>query len=146
MFRLVHQLSGWLRTPRALRWLALGIVTAGFNLGLLYLLVDGLGISFLIAPVVSGEISLVLRFLANDRWVFGHPRPTWKRLAIYHVAVAGGFLVWWVTSNILVLLGFHYLLASVMAISGSISFNLISNFFWIWRQRPHPARTDRPQP
>ena len=145
MFRLVHQLSGWLRTPRTLRWLALGVAAAGFNFGLLYILVDGLGISFLIAPLISAELGIVLRFLGNDRWVFDHARPTWRRLGQYHVAVAGGFVVWWATSNLLVYLGVHYMLAALLAIGGSLGLNLVTNFHWIWRDH-HPRAAQTPGP
>jgi putative flippase GtrA len=134
MIRLAHQLFSWLRTPRALRWLALGVAAAGCNFALLYLMVDGLGIPFLIAPVISAEFGIVLRFLGNDRWVFGHARSAWQRLGQYHEAVAGGFVVWWAISNILVLDGVHYLTAAMLAICGSIGFNLVKDFGWIWRK------------
>jgi len=111
------------------------LAATGLNLGLLYLLVDVLGVPFFLAPLASAEICLTLRFLANDRWVFGHPRPTWRRLGAYHIAVAGGFVLWWATSNILVFFGVHYLLAALLAIVGSIGFNLATNFAWIWKKR-----------
>lgn len=132
------RLADWLRDRRKVRWLILGAAATGVNFGALYVLVDLLKVPFFLAPIFSAEIIIVLRFLANDRWVFGHPRPSWRRLGEYHMAVAGGFVVWWGISNLLVYFGVHYLLASLLAIGGSLTVNFASNFYWIWRQhRPH---------
>lgn len=119
----------------AVRWMIVGAAATALNFGLLYLFVDVIGIPFIIAPIFSAEIGIVLRFLANDRWVFGHTRPSWRRLGEYHLAIAGGFAIWWLTSNALVFLGVHYLLASLLAIAASIGINAATNFGWIWRRR-----------
>lgn len=141
-------LPGWLRTPRTLRWFTLGVAATALNLALLYILVSGLDVSFRVAPVISAEVGIVLRYLGNDRWVFGHARPTWRRFWQFHVAVAGGFVVWWATSNLLVFVGVHYMLAALLAIGGSLGLNLITNFNWIWRgHKPVvAAKSDAGQP
>lgn len=122
------------RNPHALRWGIVALAATVLNFGLLYVLVGILGLPFAIAPLISAEACILLRFLANDRWVFGHRRPSWSRLGKYHLAAAGGFAAWWLISNALVQVGVHYLLASALAIAGSVSVGLMSNFAWVWRR------------
>ncbi len=86
-----------------------------------------------LATLITAETGTILRFFANDRWVFGHPRPTIARFWQYHVANAGGFVIWWGVSNALPSLGMHYLLASLAATACSVSFSMLTNFLWIWR-------------
>jgi len=124
-------------TPRVMRWLAVGLVFAGFGLALIKLMAGVLAWPYAVATFCSGEIGTLLRFLAVNRWVFGHPRPTWKRLGQYHVANAVGFAIWWGAANGLRTAGVNYLLAAVLAMFCSVGFNLLSNFWWIWR-KPAP--------
>lgn len=129
------QIMAWFRAPRTWRWLAVGLTATATNFGLLYLLVGRLGVPFIIAPALSAAISTSLRFLATDRWVFGHPRPTWRRFWEFQIAAAGGLLIWWATSNLMVLVGVHYLWAALFAIGCSLSVAAIAHFRWIWRAR-----------
>lgn len=121
-------------TPQVVRWLMVGLLFAGVGLGLLKLLAGVLEWPYALATFCSGEIGTLLRFLVVDRWVFGHPRPSWTRLWQYHVANAVGFAVWWAAANLLKSVGVHYLVASVLAMFFSVGFNLLSNFLWIWRK------------
>lgn len=117
------------------RWLAVGFVFLAWGLGVLYLLKDRLGLPLMAATLVTAETGSLLRFLVNDRWVFGRRRSTWRRLWQYHVANAGSFVIWWGVSNALPPLGVHYLLAAVAATACSVGFSLLTNFLWIWRRR-----------
>lgn len=137
------RLTALLAEPRLWRWLLVGFGFLGLNLLLLYLLVDVGHVPFAWAPLFAGEVSLVSRYLVNDRWVFGHRRPSWRRLGEYHGAVALGFVAWWITANLLHRWGVPYLLASVLATGASVLVNLLSNFLLIWR-RPAPAAPREP--
>jgi putative flippase GtrA len=121
-------------TPRVLRWIAVGFFFAGVGLALIKLMAGVLAWPYIVATLASGEIGTVLRFLAVDRWVFGHRRPTLTRLWQYHVANALGFGIWWSAANLLELAGVQYLLAAVLAMFFSVGFNMASNFWWIWRK------------
>ena len=124
------------------RWWAVGMLFLGWSLGVLYLLKDKLLLPLLLATLITAEAGTCLRFLVNDRWVFEHQRPTLRRLWQYHVANAGGFVIWWAVSNVLPALGIHYLLASVAATACSVGLSMLTNFLWIWRRRlpPVPGR------
>jgi len=119
---------------RLVRWIAVGFAFAGLSLGLLKVMGGVLAWPYVVATFCSGVICTVFRFLVVDRWVFGHPRPTWKRLWQYNFANAAGFCVWWSAANVLKSIGVNYLLASMLAMFFSIGFSLHSNFFWIWRK------------
>ena len=105
------------------------------GLGLLKLFVDGLHWPYAMSTLVQSEICNLLRYFVNDRWVFRHHRPTFKRLLQYHVANAMGFVVWWVGANALKAWGVDYLLASLLAMLGSFGVSWLTNFKWIWRER-----------
>ncbi len=125
----------WVRRDDRVRWFAVATVFTTLGLGLLKLFVDVLHWPYAVATLVQSETCNLLRFFANDRWVFGKRRPTWKRLVQYHVANAMGFAVWWAGANGLKALGVHYLWASVLAMIGSFGVSWLTNFKWIWRKR-----------
>lgn len=131
-----------IRRDRRFRWFAVATLFTVLGLGLLKLFVGVFHWHFAVSTLVQSEICNVLRFLVNDRWVFGYPRPTWKRLVQYHVANAVSFALWWGAANALKALGMNYLLASVVAMIAGFSVSWFTNFRWIWRQRhecPHDS-------
>lgn len=129
------------RNP-VVRWWIVGIFFMVMNLPLLYGLRDGLGLPIAIATVTASEINTILRFFVNDRWVFGQPHPTWKRLWQYHLANASTFVIWNVATNFFAYLQIHYLIASILGTCVSVSWSMLTNFVWIWR---HP-QTSRETP
>jgi len=82
-----------LKTHPVVRWFFVGAIFLGIGLSLLQLFVGLLGWPFWAASLVQAELCTLLRFLANERWVFCQGQPTWARLGKYHVANAGGFAV-----------------------------------------------------
>jgi len=129
MRRLQHILS----LP-VIRWFAVAGIFAGASLALLKVTAGILAWPYALATLLTGELCTILRFLAVDRWVFNHPRPTLTRLWQYHVANALGFAIWWSAANVLKSYGVHYLVAAGLASFFSVGFSLASNFLWIWRK------------
>lgn len=138
----------WADRRRVGRWWAVGVGFTFLNIPVLYSLVEILAVPLAIATVVAGEAGLLVRFLVNDRWVFNEQRPTWGRLGQYHVAVGGGFLIWWSATNFFSAWGVHYLVASLLATGISVAWSMFTNFLWVWRHQPVPegavAGTERP--
>ena len=126
------------------RWLIVGFAFTGGGLIVLYILRDILRLPLIVATSVGAEATLLLRFLINDRWVFGHRRPTWTRLCQFHVASAGGGAIWWVVANLLPRFGVHYLLAASAGTACSVMFSMATNFLWIWRKRGGHSSAARP--
>jgi putative flippase GtrA len=121
------------------RWWLVGFLFIGIGIAILWLLVDILKFSLFWGSVIGAEIGTLLRFFVNDHWVFGHTRPTWKRLWQYHGANGSGFVIWWSVTNFLPRFGIHYLLASIAGMAASMSWSLLTNFLWIWRGKPSPS-------
>jgi putative flippase GtrA len=125
------------RRRQLLGWLALGGGAAVAELGLLALLHERLGVPLPIASVVAAEALILARFAIADRWVFGHPRPTWGRLLRYHGACAGALVVYLAVFNGLsTLLGVPYAFAFAAGTGASFVWSLITNFLWVWA---HPT-------
>ncbi len=115
------------------RWWVVGLLFTGWGIGALYLLRGRLMFSLFSATLITAEVGTILRFLVNDRWVFGSPRPSLGRLWQFHVANAASFIIWWGLGNLLPMLGMHYLVASVAATACSVGISMITNFGWVWR-------------
>jgi len=123
------------RTMAIARWWIVGIVFFGLTIPALYLLHDQLGLPLPVATLLAGEFLTVLRFGVNDRWVFGNPRPTWRRLIEYHAAVISSSIIWWGVTNLLPLFGVHYLVASLFGTATSVGWSMVTNFLWVWRPK-----------
>jgi putative flippase GtrA len=120
---------------RIVKWFAAGLAFMGISTLLLFALVDLLSLSVPLATLLVAELTTLLRFFVNHRWVFGLRDPTVRACTQYHVANAGAFAVWWMTANVLTILGVHYLLAGILAVACSTTFSFATNFLWIWRRR-----------
>jgi putative flippase GtrA len=128
--------SLWADRRRVGYWWIVGLAFTLLNVPVLYLLVDVIAIPLATATLVAGEAGLLARFLVNDRWVFGHRRPTLLRLWQYHAAAAGGFVIWWVATNVLSRGGLYYLAAALLATGASVAWSMATNFLWVWRRKP----------
>ena len=117
------------------RWSVIGGLFSVLGLGLLHVFFAIFHWPYWFATALQAELCTVLRFLVNDRWVFGERRPTWTRFVHYHIANAGSFAVWWGIANLLQWQGVHHLVAAILAAACSFGVSLVSNFFWVWRKR-----------
>ncbi len=118
-----------------LRWMLVGGVFEVIGTPLLFLL-HGIWLMPLFgATALVAELTTLPRFFINDRYVFGHARPTWRRLWQYHVACGGGFVAWYCVTNVLPMFGVHYIIASLCGTACSVGLAVLSNFAWIWRRR-----------
>jgi len=120
---------------RVAGWTVLGVSAAAAELGLLRLLVEGLGMPLPIATAVAAETLILVKFLLNDRWVFGHPRPAVDRVIKYHGASAGALVVYWIVINGLAsLLAVPYAIGFVIGTGASFVWSLLTNFLWVWNR------------
>lgn len=124
------------------KWSIVGGLFAVLGLGLIHLFYQVLHWPYWLSTALQAELVTLLRFPINDRWVFGHARPTWRRLWQYHVANAGSFGVWWIVTNSLKHTGVHYLLSPILAAVCSAGVGLLSNFLWVWRKKNATASAE----
>lgn len=130
-----QKLRRYCPTKRILKWALIGLLFMSINLPFLYLLVSYLHLSLPSATLIAATIGTLLRFLANDRFVFQPPSPTLARLKTYYTANALGLLVWYAVANSLPHFGVHYLISAILATACSVSLSLTNNFLWVWRKR-----------
>jgi putative flippase GtrA len=147
-----------LRSPRSLRiapagrvlkWLAVGAASMVVNLMVLAGLVDFARWPVPIATLVVAAAGTLVRFLANDRFVFGHVRPTRARFVAYCIATSGSACIGYLSVNTLVWFGAHYLFSAIVVTACSVTFNLATNFLWVWRQaksNPPGSKENRASP
>jgi putative flippase GtrA len=118
------------------RWWIVGIGFTIASIPLLHFFEKDLHISKLISSIVVSELLTLLRYLVNDRWVFGHPKPSWTRLWQYHVANASSFVLWVIIYNLLgYLFKIEGAIAVVIATAFSVGLSMATNFLWIWRSK-----------
>jgi putative flippase GtrA len=127
------------QTRRLAGWFLVGLTATLVELVLLRGLYEGLQWPLPVATAVAAEVLILVKFLVSDRWVFGHPWPTFGRLARYHGASAGALVVYWAVVNALgLLVGVAYVLAFLIGTGAAFTWSLLTNFLWVWAQ---PARS-----
>ncbi len=95
-----------------------------------------LGCPLWLASAMAAEGVLLGRFLSTDRFVFGHPRPTFGRCWRFHAAAVGSFAVSWLVLNgSTALLDLHYVVAAFLGSVAACSWSGLTNFLWVWRLR-----------
>jgi putative flippase GtrA len=124
-----------LSRPAIVRWLLVGLVFYLAGLGLLYAFIGRLHVPLLLGTLLVAELTTVLRYLINDRWVFKQTQLSWTRLWQFHLANIGGFATWWIVVNLLPRVGVHYLVASTVGTACSMLSTMATNFLWVWRPR-----------
>jgi putative flippase GtrA len=135
---------------RVIPWALLGLTASLIELALLRGLYEGLSWPLPIATAVAAEVLILAKFLANDRFVFGHLWPNLARLVRYHGASAGALVVYWLALNGLTLgLAVPYVAAFVIGTGAAFTWSLITNFLWVWEPHNLPktqAGYAQPQP
>ncbi|WP_253738496.1 GtrA family protein [Halohasta salina] len=123
---------------RLRRFVAVGIFTAGIQLGLLWLFVDIAGINYLIGATIAIEITIVLSYVLNNAWTFERMQNT--GLVEYTVGLLKTNLVRGtaipIQLGILFVfvqwLGVQYLLANAVAILLSGLYRYVLDARWTW--------------
>jgi putative flippase GtrA len=125
------------RLARFAGWFAFGVIAFAFELGLLAVLHQWLGMHLWLASALAGEVVVLSRFLSTDRFVFGHPSPSFSRCWRFHVAAAGSFTVSWLVLNGSAhTLDLAYPVATFLGSVAAFVWSGLTNFLWVWRPRP----------
>jgi putative flippase GtrA len=121
------------RTRRVAGWVLIGLTASLVELALLRLLYEVVLWPLPVATATAAEVLILVKFVATDRLVFGHPSPTVERLVRYHGASAGAFVVYWLVINgLAVLVGLPYVAAFLLGTAAAFAWSLMSNFLWVW--------------
>jgi|GEM_PF-1014035 len=150
------------------RWWAIGLFFTGINIPILLLLDEIFKLPWLLSTLIAAELATLLRFPLNDRWVFGYPRPSWKRLWQYHAANFSSLVIWLIAANLFpaivtsqmsvnllsamglesqtaaaLLAKLEKPLAAILATCFSVGWSMATNFLWIWRKKG-PNSNEKP--
>lgn len=115
-------------------WVSTGFVLAIIANIFLYIFVEYLNLTLIIATILSAEIGLLIRFLVNQKLIFNKKDQFIKPLINFHIASSITFIVWVSLTNILSYLDIYYIAASILALIVTTTLNFIFNFFWVWRK------------
>lgn len=110
---------------------ALGIVV---NSAILFVAHGLAGLPLLLASPLAVQVSIVHNFLWNDRWTFGAPGYSLRRLWKFNLTSLGGLVI--VSSVVYVLAtfwGVHYLVANLVGIGVATLWNFTLSMLWTWR-------------
>lgn len=130
----MRNLLSKIRQIPQIRWLLVGALFFLINAVLMAFLIEGLRVAIFTATLVAAELCTILRFFANENWVFRTRRNCWIRLGQFHLANAAAFFVWLAVTNLLVHAGLHYQIAAVAGVGCSVGVSFLSNFVWVWRR------------
>jgi dolichol-phosphate mannosyltransferase len=123
---------------RLFKFATVGISGVGVNMFFFWFFHRVVGIDYKIACTIAVELSIVSNFLLNNAWTFRDvtkASPFATRLARFHVAAAGGFIV-----NFAILYGlveFWNVVkepANLAGIAVAFVWNYAFNVKWTWRQ------------
>jgi putative flippase GtrA len=132
------------------RWWIVGLFFTGLNLPLLGIFKEVFQLNATISLILAGETGTLLRYFANDYWVFGYSRPSWKRCWEYHLANFSSFIVWLVCSKYIFLpllnmfwgekiigdgLQLNLYISTILGTCVSVGWSMVTNFLWIWRKK-----------
>ena len=104
----------------------------------LWLFFRVVGIDYRIASPIAVELSILSNFLLNNAWTFRdtlRTSPLGTRIARFHIAAAGGFVINWVVLVSLVEFFDRMVeLANLVGIAAAFLWNYAFNVKWTWRQ------------
>jgi putative flippase GtrA len=126
------------------RWWLIGMTFLGMGLGATYLFVDVLGLPVIWGTLFSLLLGAIFRFFAIDKWVFQKkPEGTTLRFIKYQISHAASYAVGWGLINLFVMVGIHYLLASILATAVTTLVTMASHFQWVWKPQKRWVESDR---
>jgi dolichol-phosphate mannosyltransferase len=112
---------------------AIGMLVNSASLSLLYRLMH---LALPISSALSTEVAIASNFLLDDLWTFAQTHTSLRRFLKFNLTALAGLVVTVITLWFLVdRLRIHYLLANVLAVTGSGMFNYVLSITWIWGGR-----------
>ncbi|MBX6773153.1 MAG: GtrA family protein [Chloroflexi bacterium] len=118
---------------RLVRFGLVGLSGTLVNLAVVHVLFGTLHWPAVIASPVAVEVSVVNNFLWNNWWTFRQRSISLARFIRFNLASLGGLAITAAIFAALVdLLGWHYLLADLIAIGAATGWNFAASVLWTW--------------
>ncbi|MGB9986014.1 GtrA family protein [Salarchaeum japonicum] len=137
--RIRSHLLGLVHADRFTRFLSVGALGALVDNGVLFFLVNGIGLSLVPSSLAAKELSITVMFVINDFWTFADfgestLRSRLKRYVTSNIVRAAGALV---GTAVLYIVTTHfdtwYILANIIGIGAGFVFNYVLESLATWR-------------
>ena len=129
---------------RDFRWWIIGLAFLGMGLGATYCFVAVLGLPVIWGTLFSLLLGAIFRFFAIDKWVFEKESDGIRlRFIKYQISHAASYAVGWGLINLFVMVGIHYLLATILATGVTTLVTMASHFQWIWKPQKRWVEPNR---
>jgi putative flippase GtrA len=115
------------------RFVAVGALSVGSDVVVLYLLHSVLGVPLLAATGVGYGVSLVINYSLNHSWVFDAEGQHHRRVVRYLTLVGFNVASTFAFVGGLTAAGLYYLLAKVVAVAVNAVVNFTGFRFWVFR-------------
>ncbi len=123
-----------LEPDKLFRFTVVGLITAAVHYGLLFLLVEFLGLQATIASSLGFLVAVAVNYLMHYSWTFAAPVPHGHALLRYIVMISLGFLINGGFMQFgVVALELNYLLVQLLAFVAVISWNFLVSSLWVFR-------------
>ncbi len=113
---------------RLIRFSTVGVIGAGINTGLLWLLTDLAGLFYLFSSAIAIEIAIIIQFILNDRWTFRENKTKDMKQFLERILKSN----LWRSGGLVVNIGILYLLTEYACVYYLISniFGIVCAFIW----------------
>jgi putative flippase GtrA len=119
----------------AFRYVVIGVLSAGVDFGLLYVLHAGLGVPVPVAAFVAVALAFVCNFALNRIWSFRSQAPVVGQFGRYVFLGAVNWVLTAVLVGGLTAFGMHYLVAKVIALVLTTASNYLLYRVWVFADR-----------
>lgn len=134
----------------ALRYVTIGVLSTGIDLGLLVVLHDGVNVALGVATTAAFVTSLLFNFFLNRYWMAGGGRQGIGGHAVrFGLLVMANYLITLVVVTSAPTVGIPYFVAKLGVVAVSTAWNFLLYRYWIFappRQPADPAVTGGGEP
>jgi putative flippase GtrA len=126
---------------RLVRFGLVGTFGAGVYFGMLWLLVDGLGIGVLVSTSISFVLVTLQQYFLHFHWTWVSDREHGAALPRFAFMNIAGFWINWTIMYVgVTYTAVHYLLVQAVAVTAIVIWNYLLSHYWIFR----PKRVSTP--
>lgn len=121
------------------RFVIVGAVAAGVQMAMLWLLVDGVGLNYLLGALIAIECTIMLAYVLNNAWTFRarqNTGPVEHLVGLFKTNLVRGTAIPIQLAVLFVLVEWHgitYLISNAVAIATTGMYRYTLDARWTWR-------------
>ncbi len=140
LIRLAHQYGSKREIFRFIKYAFVGSMGLFMAMGILWVLVEYLGVLYIIASLIAGEIGITFNFFWYEVWAFRDVKRSFavsqlvvRWLKFNLVRATGIGISMGILTLLVEIFSVHYFVANIIGTVVAIVFNYIISIGWIWR-------------